>query len=353
MKSLYLSTWFKLFLLASDAATTVVLVSSYTFDPLNNSWKPSSRRGGNRSHQASSSSSSHSYAPPEPTPAAQVQFNYDADDIVSHHYTAFVGGNGEVDVTNPAFVPKQTLVEIKYNRRTGEVTLLDEEGVVTPEEYQRLKKAVLFEEEGGDDIDVTTASEQRLKSQTREEDVAVGETIHLDPEDLDPTDIIDTDSQPLTVLNSDNSNPAATYSQAEEGAYHYPQQLLDYPEPSVQWHASEDVDPTETFDSYSIPTETDNNYPVQQQQQQYQHYQYSQQPMQTSSAVAEPSPEQYYQQETAQQQAYEYYPATAVAEQPAPVTTEQPVEEYHDEATYRSSRGFGFAHRRGFFAGSE
>lgn len=349
MKSLNLSTWFKLFLLA-DAATTVV---SYTFDPLNNSWKPSSRRGGNRSHQASSSSSSHSYAPPEPTPPAQVQFNYDADDIVSHHYTAFVGGNGEVDVNNPAFVPKQTLVEIKYNRRTGEVSLLDEEGVVTPEEYQRLKKAVLFEEEGGDAADSITASEQRLKSQTREEDVAVGETIHLDPEDLDPTDIIDTDSQPLTVLNSDSNPPAATYAQAEEGAYEYPQQLLDYPEPSVQWHASEDVDPAENFNSYSIPTETENNYPVQQQQQQYQHYQYSQQPMQGSSAVAEPAPEQYYQQDAAQQQAYDYYPATAVAEQPAPVTTEEPVDEYDDEATYRSSRGFGFAHRRGFFTGSD
>ncbi len=355
MKSHNLSTWFKLFLLASDAATSVVLVSSYTFDPLNNSWKPSNSRRGNsgRSHQYSSSASSYSYTPAEPTPSAGVEFTYNSDDIVSHHYTAFAGGNGDADVNDPAFVPKQTLVEIQYNKRTGEVSLLDEEGVVTPEEYQRLKKAIKFEEEGGDDsVDGITASEQKLQSQEREEDVAVGKTLYLDVEDLDPTDIIDTDSQELTVLDSDNSSPTSTHTQQEDGAYYYPQQLLDYPEPSVQWHQSEEVEPAEQFDSYSIPQqETDNNYPVQQHQQQYQHYQYSQQPMQAASAVAEPNAEQYYQQQIQQQAYAEYYPATAVAEQPAPVATEEVVE-YDDEAHYRSSRGFGFAHRREFFSGS-
>lgn len=327
---------------------------------MNNSWKPSNtRRGNNRSHQYSSSASSYSYAPDEPAPAepapsAGVEFTYNSDDLVSHHYTAFVGGNGDVDVNDPAFVPKQTLVEIQYNKRTGEVSLLDEEGVVTPEEYERLKKAIKFEEEGEDgSVDGVTASDQKLQSQEMEEDVAVGKTLYLDVEELDPTDIIDTESQELTVLDSDNSPPATTHTEHEDGAYHYPQQLLDYPEPSVQWHQSEEVEPAEQFDSYSIPQpETESNYPVQQHQQQYQHYQYSQQPMQATAAVAEPNAEQHYQQQTQQQAYAEYYPATAVAEQQAPVTTEEFVE-YDDEANYRSSRGFGFAHRRGFFSGSD
>lgn len=355
MKSLNLSTWFKLFLLASDAATTMVTVSSYTFDPLNNSWKPSpSRRGNNRSHHSSSSASSYSYAPAEPIPSAGVEFTYNNDDIVSHHYTAFVGGDGELDMNNPAFVPKQTLVEIQYNRRTGEVSLLDEEGVVTPEEYQRLKKAVKFSEEGGDDCnDGTTASEQSLQSQERDEDVAVGTTLYLDPDDLDPTDVIDTESQDLSIVGSANSPPAYTVPQTEEEIY--PQQLQDYPdypEPSVQWHESEEVEPTETFNSYSIPQQTtESNYPVPQYQQQYQ---YSQQPMQAASAVAEPMTEQYYQEQSVQQQAYEYYPATAVAEPRAPATSEGTVvEDYHENETYRASRGFGFADRREFFHGSD
>ena len=348
MKSLSLSTLFKLFLLASDAATTVVLVSSYTFDPMNNSWKPSStRRGNSRSHYSAPSASSYSsYAPADPTPLPRVEFTYKPEDIISHHYTAFVGDNGERDINDPAFVPKQTLVEIQYNKKTGEVSLLDEEGVVTPEEYQRLKKAVLFEEEGGDTIDGTTVSEQRLQSQTREEHVAVGTTLYLDPDDLDPTDVIDTESQDLSLVDRADSHPASQAPLREEELY--TQQLKDYPEPSVQWHLSEDVEPTETFNSYSIPQpETETNYPVQQ----YQHHQYSQQPMQAASAVADITTE--YQQEAAQQQEYQYYPATTVAEEPAPSTNEETTVQEFDDATYRSSRGFGFAHRRGFFTGTD
>ena len=357
MKSFYLSTCFKLFLLAADATTSMYLVSSYTFDPLNNSWKPSNTRRGHSSHQSATSASSYAYAPPEPAQSAGVEFTYNSDDIVSHHYTAFVGGTGDVDMNDPAFVPKQTLVEIQYNKRTGEVSLLDEEGVVTPEEYERLKKAIKFEEGGDDVVDGTTVSEQRLQSQEREEDVAVGTTLYLDPEDLDLNEVIDTDSQDLSIVGHGDTSSASKLPRQTEEVPQWQQQLKDYPEPSVQWHESEDVDPNETFSSYSIPQQTtETNYPVQQNQQQYQHYQYSQQPIQeTSGGAGEQTAQQYYQQPAAQQQTYsEYYPATAVAEQPAPAATEETTTDEYDEHGYRSSRGFGFAHRReSFYGGSD
>jgi len=354
MKSLHLSTLLNLALLASDATTMVVLVSSYTFDPMNNSWKPStSRRNNNRSHHSSSSASSYSDGPVEPTPAMGAEFTYE-EDIVRHHYTAWgVGSNGEDNCNDPAFVPKGTLVEIQYNKKTGEVSLLDPNGVVTPSEYKRLMKAVKYSNEGDIDYsDGITASEQGLQSQERQADVAVGTTLYVDPEDLDPTDIIDTEVQDLTIESYEDNTPVATFRQQEVKSDHYQQQLQDHSDPSTQYHQSEAITSpasAETFNSYSIPQPvTEINYPVPQ----YQHYQYSQQPMQTVSAVAEPTAEQYYQQETAHDQAYsEYYPA-AVAEQPLPSTNDEIMQEDQEDATYRSSRGFGFAHRREFFGGS-
>ena len=357
-------------------ASTLLLVSSYTFDPMNNSWKPSAyaQQYNHRSHHTSSSASSYSYAPAEPTPS--IEFDDDEDDIVRHHYSAWgIGdqhggqesndndnGNGNTD---PAFVSKSSLVEIQYNKKTGEVSLVDEAGVVTPEEYKRLMKAVKYSHEAEQtDVTGTTASEQQLQSQERQEDVAVGTTLYFDPEDLDPTDIIDTEGQDLPVqeLHTEvhTATPAAAH-QPEQGQYqhqeqhqgqyqhqhqeqqnHYQQQLQDYPEPSTQYHHSESVSSSETFNSYSIPqppTEL------------YQHYQYSQQPMQAGHA------DQYYQQTAPQAQYYQQTAtASAVAEYPIPSITdemEQDLEDDDDDATYRSSRGFGFAHRRGNFGGSD
>lgn len=366
MKSLRIPTLLKLALalglLASDATTTIVLVFSYTFDPMNNTWKSSSTR---RDHSASSASSySYAPAPAEPTPATTgVEFTYSEEDIVRHHYTAWgvvenTNAEESTNANNPAFVPKQTLVEIQYNKKTGEVSLLDEEGVVTPEEYQRLMKAVKYENEGdgghntnNSKSDGIAASEQSLQSQEQLEDIAVGTTLYVDPEDLDQTDIIDTVSQAVSAEENDESLPVATTTSV---SHQYTQQLKDYPEPSTEYHHSEDVSPsTETFNSYSIPqpatTET-NNFPVQ-----AQHYQYSQQPMQAASAIAEqPSADQYYQ----EQQSYEGYYQTAVAEQPIASTSDETTatteeQEYEDDAQYRRSRGFGFASRREFFYGTE
>lgn len=355
MKSFSFSSLLRLFLLASDVISTIVLVSSYTFDPLNNSWKPSSRRSNNRSHHSSSSASSYSYAPAEPVPKAGVEFAYNEEDIVRHHYTAWgFGGNKEGSCNDPTFVPKETLVEIEYNKRTGEVSLIDEEGVVTPEEYKRLMKAVKYSDEGDNDyIEGNAASEQRLQPQERQEDVAVGRTLYVDPEDLDLTEVIDTEGHDISLEDVSDNSPAATSPHEEAEIHHYPQQLHGYPDPSPQYHQSEDGPSTtsdETFSSYSIPqAPTETNYPVPQNQ----HYQYSQQQIQTAPSVVESNADQYYQQQSAEHNSYvEYYP-TAVAEQPLASTSDSPFEDgYQYDATYLSSEEFGFAHRREFFTGS-
>ena len=357
---------------------------------MNNSWKPSARQKKQTRQSSSSASpySQNSYAPPPPEPRTRpsppspgAQFAYNEQDMVRHHYTVFgVGAQGEQQ-NNPAFVPKASLVEIQYNKKTGEVSLLDEEGVVTPEEYKKIMKAVKYSYEGGsDDLSGTTASEQEFKSQEREEDIAVGTTLYLDPEDLDPTDIIDTEGKDLSG-EDDSTDPAST--RQEIPVPRYEQRLQDYAQPKLQdqlqpsteYHQSESVSAqaatsayAETFNSYSIPqpaTEIDHTvahhqtavaggYADAQQPHQYQDYQYAQQPVQMATAVAEPAADLYYQQQQ-QQTGYSYgnqenYEPTMVTEQ---LTNEQGVEETYDDGTYRKSRGFGFAHRRESFTGTE
>mmetsp|Transcript_9091 Transcript_9091/g.19652 ORF Transcript_9091/g.19652 Transcript_9091/m.19652 type:complete len:390 (-) Transcript_9091:347-1516(-) len=386
MKRCRISTLVKLaLLLASHTSSTLFLVSSYTFDPMNNSWKPSARQKKQTRQPSSSASpySQNSYAPhpPEPRPSPGAQFAYNEQDMVRHHYTVFgVGARGEQQNNDPAFVPKASLVEIQYNKKTGEVSLLDEEGVVTPEEYKKIMKAVKYSYEGGsDDLSGTTASDQEFKSQEREEDIAVGTTLYFDPEDLDPTDIIDTEGKDLSV-GDDSAAPACT--RQEIPVPQYEQRLQDYAQPKLQdqlqpsteYHQSESASAqaatsahAETFNSYSIPqpateightvaqhqTAVAGGYVDAQQPHQYQEYQYTQQPVQTATAVAEPTAELYYQQQ--QQTGYsnghqENYEPTMVTEQ---LTNEQGVEETFDDGTYRKSRGFGFAHRRESFTGTE
>lgn len=363
MKSFRRATLLKLAVLLANDASTSLMAFSYTFDPLNNSWKPSARQKHRRSYE-SSTPSSYSYAPtpPEPPPGTGVQFTYDEKDIVRHHYTAFIGGDGNND---PAFVPKTTLVEIEYNKKTGEVSLLDEEGVVTPEEYKRIVKAVKYEHE---DTTGGAPVEPELISEDDREDIIVGTTMYLDPEDLDLSDVIDTEVEDLSG--------SAPRPKKVVDIPHYEQKLKDFPQQQLQDHESSSrqntqstpatVDSTETFNSYSIPQPSTVNHSVNQyqtapvattyrnaQSQQQYEYDYSQQGLQTATAVAQPTTDQYYyqqQQHTDYNYGYEQYYETSVTEQPS---NDEGVEEtYYDDGTYRKSSGFGFAHRRESFTDS-
>ena len=383
MKSYRISTLVKLALLAaSNKHIALHLVSSYTFDPLNNSWKPSGRR---KKQNRGSSFSQNSYAPPEPRreqpnpvprPIPGVDITWDERDIVRHHYTTFVvGDQEEQQINDPAFVPKASLVEIQYNKKTGEVSLLDEEGVVTPEEYKRIVNDVKYSHEGESESSTgNTSSKPNFKHQGGEDDAVVGTTVYLDPEDLDPTDVIDTEVE-------DVDGRPSTSAKQEIHIPHYEQKLKDYPQPQLQDQSQPSTDYTEsilaetTFDSYSIhppaakydhsvayqAAATGSYAEAQQQQQlfqqqQYQKYQNVQQPVQTTTAVAEPTADHvYYQQqqqyETGNYDYQEYYEPTMMTQK---LTNDQSVEDiYFDDGTYRKSRGFGFASRRESFTDSE
>jgi len=321
------------------ASSATVMVSSYTFDPMNNSWKPSGVQ--HRRHHTSSSASSYSYAPAEPAPSVGVEFTYKEDDIVRHHY-AGMGGQGEIDSHYPAFVRKESLVQIEYNKKTGEVSLHDQDGIVTKEEYERLIKAV---KSSGDEDGITSSVQ-------RQQGVAVGTTHLFDTEELDLADIIDTQGEEL---------PSQEEEQHQYQHQDYQQQNQEDSQ-SQQYHHSESVS-LESFNTYSISQPTmEINYPVQQQpmgaQAQYYH---QSQPVAAQAVTESFAPAQHYYQTPTpivepvpssqhQHQHYHQLHSQSVASSSttsvAPSATTGVVEQDAEESSYRSSRGFGFANRR-------
>jgi hypothetical protein len=425
MSKSLLSTVLKL---AFAGSATVMQVSSYTFDPLNNSWKPSV--GQHRRHHTSSSTSSYSssYAPAaEPIPSSVgVEFASNEDDIVRHHYAGWGSDHQvEIDTLDPAFLGKESVVQIEYNKKTGEVSLHDQDGIVTKEEYERLMKEIKSSscDEGG--------------AATDEE--AVGTTHFLDTEELDLTDIIDTqvidaqgeeldltdtidtqviDTQVEVLPMKDLTTTAPQEEQEQHHQYQYQPQHQEYsqpepqhqeysqPEPQyaqyhhsesvsseeypqtqtqpqyAQYHHSESVS-TESFNTFSIPQPPiEINHPVPQhpaypvaEEQAYAHHYHqphTPQPVYAQAqavAVAEPvmaSGQHYYQTQPSaqavmepppavqyhqyQEQSVASYSTTSVASSATTDVVEQDAEEYGiPESGFRSSRGFGFAHRRETF----
>mmetsp|Transcript_48690 Transcript_48690/g.54463 ORF Transcript_48690/g.54463 Transcript_48690/m.54463 type:complete len:344 (-) Transcript_48690:220-1251(-) len=323
------------------AGNATVTVSSYTFDPMNNSWKPSGVQ--HRRHHTSSSASAYSYAPAEPAPSAGVEFTYKEDDIVRHHY-AGMGGQGEIDSHYPAFVRKESLVQIEYNKKTGEVSLHDQDGIVTKEEYERLMKAVK-----------SSGDEERINSsEQRQQGVAVGTTHLFDTEELDLNDIIDTQGEELPS------------QEEEQHQYQHPvyQQQNEVDSQSQQYHHLESVS-FDSFDTYSISQPAmEINHPVQQQPMAAQAQYYHQSQPVVAQVVAESiEPTQYYYQtqtpivepvpSSTQHQHYHQLHSQSVASSSttsaAPSATADVVEKDAEESSYRSSRGFGFANRRQYF----
>ena len=457
MSKSLLSTVLKL---AFAGSATVMQVSSYTFDPMNNSWKPSVGQH-RRHHHTSSSASSYSassYAPTaEPIPSSVgVEFAYNEDDIVRHHYAGWGSDHQvEIDTLDPAFLGKESVVQIEYNKKTGDVTLQDQDGIVTKEEYERLMKEIKssYSDEGGavtdEEADGTT---HFLDTEELDlTDIIDTQVIDTQGEELDLTDTIDTQvidtqvidtevevlpmkeltvtataPQELTVTatapqeeqeqhhqyqyqyqpqpqHQEYSQPEPEhqeYSQPDPqyAQYHYSESVSseEYPQTQpqpqyAQYHHSESVS-TESFNTFSIPQPPiEINHPIPQhpaypvaEEQAYAHHYHQPhipQPVYAQAqavavAIAEPvmaSGQQYYQtQPSAQavmepppavqyQQHHQYqeqsvasYSTTSVASSATTNVVEQDAEEYGiPEGGYRSSRGFGFVHRRNTFVYNE
>ncbi|KAL3918015.1 MAG: hypothetical protein SGILL_004445, partial [Bacillariaceae sp.] len=172
------------------ALATVAMssVSAYTLDPINNMWKPS---GGNRARSSSASS----YAPHPSEVEAPPVFE---EEVVRAQYSTWAGHyhNG-IDKEHGESFQQQSLVQIEYNKMTGEVSLMDQDGIITQEDYQNLMRAVST----GNDNDVEammqnmggTATATGLDVVAEDDDGLPIETTHfVDGEDIDQSQVIDT-----------------------------------------------------------------------------------------------------------------------------------------------------------------
>jgi hypothetical protein len=193
--------------------TTTNVVLAYTFDPLNNIWKPSGPKN-TAVHRPSSFASSYAPHPLEVAEAAPV---LQGDDVIRAQYATWAGyyHNGVNQEHGESF-QQQSLVQIEYNKRTGEVSLVDHDGIVTKEDYQNLMRAIA---RGGTTTNhhadhptsVVDSTTSQVAHDVDNEDAVVLETIHIvDGEDIDPNDVIDTCVEEVQPAFRDQPSEVAT-----------------------------------------------------------------------------------------------------------------------------------------------
>ncbi|KAG7355627.1 hypothetical protein IV203_000313 [Nitzschia inconspicua] len=243
-------------------ATTTVMVSAYTFDPLNNMWKPSGAKTGARR----SSSFASSFAPHPSEVEAPPVFE---EEVIRAQYSTWAGHyhNGINKEHGESFQQK-SLVQIEYNKRTGEVSLVDHDGIITKEDYQNLMRAISTgnandAQELKNVVEGTTTGLDVV-----DEDVTLGTTHFVDGEDIDPNDVIDTSSQEVQTQTT-TTQPQPTHHATTTTEYHHHHHHQHH------HHHHEEVvaaAAAQTFQTYAIPQTQlqDQQY---QQLQQIQHHQ--------------------------------------------------------------------------------
>lgn len=353
-------------------AVAVSPLVAYQFDPMNNSWKPSPGQKHGRHQSSSFTAASYVDAPPVVPAVIGIDFpKSNEDDIVRHQYATGWMGNQQSN-TDPSFVRKESLVRIEYNKRTGEVALDDQDGVVTKEEYERLIKVIKSASEESMESNV-----QKNQYQSRDDlGVAIGTTQFIDVDDFDLTDIIDTQGEEEVVSSSSSSNTNTVISNGDDKGNeehhetpqydykgYYQQQIVDETQPQQEFEPQ--------FSSYSVPQPTSGThyyYNHHQKQHNYQHV-----AEETASAtVTIQEQQEHYNCFLAQEHQPYYYHNQNEGTSPFPPTTtttsvvptqagnspiadtvgdevnDHEAVEYvtEEESYYRSSRGFGFSSRR-------
>ena len=289
------------------AIATAASSSAYTFDPLNGIWKQSG-------NQARMSSSASSYAPypssvEEEEQQAPVHFK---EEVVRAQYSTWAGHyHGENKNDGETFQQK-SLVQIEYNKNTGEISLLDHDGVVTKEDYQHLMRAVAGVSANnhiinGNEIvnldDDVAAAAAAAELDVVPQDVTLGSTHFVDVDEIDLDQVIDTEGEELPAMKED------IHQQQHRHQHHH-----------------QDHESLGSFNTYTIP-QPPTEISTELQQQQYQQLQHLQQQQYLQSPMAA------------------YVPATAAFPAPPAVpTTEATADE-----TVPQCGGWGFNHRRSSF----
>jgi hypothetical protein len=106
-------------------STVTCLVDAYTFDPLNNAWRPSATTGRDARTKTSSYPSSNSAAS-------------------SAYYGQQQQGPATAWRESPSSTERdlKSLLQIEYNQETGELSLVDPNGIVSPEDYKTLMQTL-------------------------------------------------------------------------------------------------------------------------------------------------------------------------------------------------------------------
>jgi hypothetical protein len=305
---------------AVGAASVASIASAYTFDPLNNMWKPSGRPS-TTSSSASSTATSSSYSSTghhhtvgdqydnqysqqypdyygysgdgrgDHFPSSEASHQHGVgdpygtetarvfeEDVIRAQYSTWAGQYHNGENTNGGETFKQkSLVQIEYNKKTGEISLVDQDGIVTAEDYQRLMKIVMMPEDGrGEPSDTGVGEDGSSGLEFSAAGVAVGSTLYVDAEDLDQTKVIDTDAEVIssetTPLSPEQQQQLQQqmYERAQYEAQvaqtyeqlHHEQTYHEHAEYSLQTPSSVDEEipasrsPVETFRSYNIPQST-------------------------------------------------------------------------------------------------
>jgi hypothetical protein len=255
--------------IAVTMTMTTSVVSAYTFDPLNNMWKPSGAKSGARRSSFASSFAPH----PSEVEAPPLMME---EEVIRAQYSTWAGHyhNGVNKEHGESFQQK-SLVQIEYNKRTGEVSLVDHDGIITKEDYQNLMRAIST----GNAKDVEELTNVVEGTATGlgvvDQDVTLGTTHFVDGEDIDPSDVIDTSSEEVQATAeavSGHSSPSQHQTEHE-----VPQQTHSsgYHQPPATGHQQAYQSATESFQTYQIP-QPPVEIQAQLQEQQYQQLQHIQ-----------------------------------------------------------------------------
>jgi hypothetical protein len=253
MKSLLLTA-------VSSVAIAATVASAYTFDPLNGIWKPSPSRR---------SSSASSYAQQQPS-EMEAPFAVE-EEVIRAQYTTwagkYYGGNKEGGIFQ-----QKSLVQIEYNKKTGEISLHDQDGIVTKEDYQNLMRAITTRVNSNGEVSIVMDDAiPGLDVVSQTEDVPLGTTQYIDVEDLDESEVIDTQGEELPTMmehvhSQEQHQPQHTqYSEFQNPQY----QHQHHQEMATAAATATSESLNYSYNTYTIPhppTETQTQTALQEQQ---------------------------------------------------------------------------------------
>jgi hypothetical protein len=229
------------------------------------------------------------------------------EEVIRAQYSTWAGHyHGENKNDGETFQQK-SLVQMEYNKNTGEISLLDHDGVVTKEDYQHLMRAVAGVGAGAINHNtingIINGDHEIARLDVIPNDVTLGTTHFVDVDEIDLDQVIDTEGEELPAMKED--------------IHHHHQQHHHH-----QGHES-----LESFNTYTIPRTPPPKMQTELQQQQYQQLQHIQQQQYLQSPMAA------------------YVPATAAFPEPPIVPTTGGAA----DETVPQCGGWGFNHRRSSF----